>query len=55
MLRCAAMRFDTPCPLFVGRQVLLMRAVSVSVTVLPDASPVCRDRFEVSAGVQCSV
>lgn len=28
--------------------VLLMRAVSVSVTVLPDASPVCRERFEVS-------
>eukprot|EP00903_Cladosiphon_okamuranus_P006092 g6002.t1 len=26
--------------------VLMMRAVSVSVTVLPDASPVCRDRFE---------
>ncbi|CAM9978336.1 unnamed protein product [Discosporangium mesarthrocarpum] len=25
--------------------VLLMRAVSVSVTVLPDASPVCRERF----------
>lgn len=27
--------------------VLLMRAVSVSVTVLPDASPVCRARLEV--------
>ncbi|CAM9877557.1 unnamed protein product, partial [Ectocarpus sp. 4 AP-2014] len=27
--------------------VLMMRAVSVSVTVLPDASPVCRERFEV--------
>lgn len=26
----------------------MMRAVSVSVTVLPDASPVCRERFEVS-------
>lgn len=27
--------------------VLLMRTVSVSVTVLPDASPVCRARLEV--------
>ncbi|CAM9665973.1 unnamed protein product, partial [Sphacelaria rigidula] len=26
--------------------VLLMRTVSVSVTVLPDASPVCRARLE---------
>lgn len=25
--------------------VLMMRAVSVTVTVLPDASPVCRERF----------
>eukprot|EP00752_Nemacystus_decipiens_P007567 g6760.t1 len=31
--------------------VLLMRAVSVSVTVLPDASPVCRDRFEEDAAI----
>lgn len=30
--------------------VLLMRAVSVSVTVLPDASPACRQRFEVRLG-----
>lgn len=36
-------------PSFLADQVLMMRAVSVSVTVLPDASPVCRDRFEVSA------
>lgn len=25
--------------------VLLMRAVSVTVTVLPDASPICREKF----------
>ncbi|CAN0449114.1 unnamed protein product [Hapterophycus canaliculatus] len=31
--------------------VLLMRAVSVTVTVLPDASPVCRERFEEDAAM----
>ncbi|CAB1110510.1 unnamed protein product [Ectocarpus sp. CCAP 1310/34] len=31
--------------------VLMMRAVSVSVTVLPDASPVCRERFEEDAAI----